>query len=74
MFVATGTREFEVAAIPAEVVDTTGARGNSFNAGFLSRFVCGEDLEACAEAGVLAAVTKRRRQSGRNSCFRKLES
>ena len=53
--IATRSREFEVAAIPAEVVDTTGA-GDSFNAGFLSRFVLGEDLDACAEAGVLAAA------------------
>jgi sugar/nucleoside kinase (ribokinase family) len=52
--VVTRSAEFEVAAIPAEVVDATGA-GDSFNAGFLSRFVLGEDLEACAEAGVLAA-------------------
>jgi sugar/nucleoside kinase (ribokinase family) len=53
--IATRGREFEVAALPAEVVDTTGA-GDSFNAGFLSRFVLGENLEACAEAGVLAAA------------------
>lgn len=52
--IATRTREFEVPAIPVEVVDTTGA-GDSFNAGFLSRFMRGEDLEACAEAGALAA-------------------
>jgi sugar/nucleoside kinase (ribokinase family) len=57
--IATRERQFEVPAIPAEVVDATGA-GDSFNAGFLSRFILsqsmqGEDLEACAQAGALAA-------------------
>jgi sugar/nucleoside kinase (ribokinase family) len=53
--IATRDREFEVPAVPADVVDTTGA-GDSFNAGFLSRFLRGEQLKACAEAGALAAA------------------
>jgi sugar/nucleoside kinase (ribokinase family) len=51
---------FEVPAVRARVVDTTGA-GDSFNAGFLSRFVRGAPLGECARAGVEAgarAVTR----------------
>jgi sugar/nucleoside kinase (ribokinase family) len=55
VLIVTRSWEFEVAAIPAEVLDTTGA-GDSFNAGFLSRFVLGDDLESCAQAGVAAAA------------------
>jgi sugar/nucleoside kinase (ribokinase family) len=44
-----------VAAVPSHVVDTTGA-GDSFNAGFLSRFVRGGHLGECAQAGVEAAA------------------
>ncbi len=54
-FVASQTREFEVPAIPTEAVDTTGA-GDSFNAGFLAAFLSGGNLEACAQAGVLAGA------------------
>jgi sugar/nucleoside kinase (ribokinase family) len=53
--IATRNREFELPAFPTDVVDTTGA-GDSFNAGFLSRFLLGEDLEACAQFGALAAA------------------
>jgi len=57
--IATREKQFEVPAIPVDVVDSVGA-GDSFNAGFLSRFILSqsmqdEDLEACAEAGALAA-------------------
>lgn len=51
---------FEVPAVPAKVVETTGA-GDSFNAGFLAAFVKGAPLEECARAGAAAgarAVTR----------------
>jgi sugar/nucleoside kinase (ribokinase family) len=51
---------FERKARRVEAVDGTGA-GDSFNAGFLSRFVRGAPLEKCAQAGIEAgarAVTK----------------
>jgi sugar/nucleoside kinase (ribokinase family) len=53
--VTSAAEQFEVPAIPAEVVDTTGA-GDSFNAGFLAEFIKGRELEACAKAGVLAGA------------------
>lgn len=51
---------FTVPALRVKAVEMTGA-GDSFNAGFLSRFVRGASLEECAHAGVQAgarAVTK----------------
>lgn len=50
--------EGEVFQIPARrtrVVDTTGA-GDSFNAGFLARFLQGAPVRDCAKAGILAAA------------------
>lgn len=46
---------FHQPAIRTTVVDTTGA-GDSFNAGFLSRFVHGASLAECAYAGAQAAA------------------
>jgi len=46
---------FHLAAPAVDVVDTTGA-GDSFNAGYLSRFLQGADARACAEAGLTAAA------------------
>ena len=54
VFTATRGREFELPALPAKVVDTTGA-GDSFNAGFLAEFVKGRGLEAGVQNGILAA-------------------
>ena len=51
--VATGAEQFEMAAIPTDVVDTTGA-GDSFNAGFLAEYLKGAELRACLESGMLA--------------------
>jgi sugar/nucleoside kinase (ribokinase family) len=46
---------WQVPARPVRVVDTTGA-GDSFNAGFLARFLAGGDIRESAEAGVAAAA------------------
>lgn len=59
------TREecFRQPALATEVVDTTGA-GDSFNAGFLSQFVQGASLRACAQAGAEAAARSLTRIGG----------
>jgi sugar/nucleoside kinase (ribokinase family) len=46
---------FRIPAVKTKVVDATGA-GDSFNAGFLSRFVRSSDLRDCAHAGVIAGA------------------
>ncbi len=53
--IASAGKSFRVPATAAEAVDTTGA-GDSFNAGFLSKFLTGAKLEACAKAGALAGA------------------
>lgn len=60
VLVAAGKRLLRLPAVPTRVVETTGA-GDSFNAGFLTRFVRGAALEECAMAGLRAgarAVTR----------------
>ncbi len=53
--VVSSATEFEVHAVPAIAIDTTGA-GDSFNAGFLAAFLKGADLRDCAAAGALAGA------------------
>jgi sugar/nucleoside kinase (ribokinase family) len=58
--IASDTGMFTVPAVRVKAVEMTGA-GDSFNAGFLSRFVRGASLRECAQAGVEAgarAVTR----------------
>ncbi len=61
--IASQGTSFFVPAVEVEAVDTTGA-GDSFNAGFLSKFVRGAKLEDCAKAGVQAASRSVRRVGG----------
>lgn len=46
---------FRVPAVKARMVDATGA-GDSFNAGFLARFLRGGDLRECARSGAKAGA------------------
>lgn len=46
---------FRVPALKVRAVDTTGA-GDSFNAGFLARFLQGATIRECAQAGIAAAA------------------
>lgn len=58
--------EDEVLRIPARkvrAVDTTGA-GDSFNAGFLARFLRGASIRECARAGIAAAARCVRKVGG----------
>jgi sugar/nucleoside kinase (ribokinase family) len=65
---ARGVRIGEVVlrALPAELVDPTGA-GDAFCAGFLARHVAGDDVEECARAGLAAAAEAIARAGGRPS-------
>ncbi len=54
---------FRVPPRRVKVVDTTGA-GDSFNAGFLTRFVQGAPLEECARAGAQAGARAVTRHGG----------
>lgn len=56
-------KEVSVPAIPVEVVDPIGA-GDSFNAGFLHKYVQGADLAACLTYGNLVAACSTTRAGG----------
>ncbi len=62
-FVRRGAECIEAPPVPVEVVDPVGA-GDSFDAGFLSRFVAGCDLGTCARWGNLAGAFSTTRPGG----------
>lgn len=53
--VANSQGTFELPARRVKVVDTTGA-GDTFNAGFLARFLAGGNIQSCAKAGIAAGA------------------
>src|SRR5206468_6017868 len=48
-------KRFTAASVPVEVTDLVGA-GDSFDAGFLHKFILGADLQACLEYGNLCGA------------------
>ena len=50
-----GDETAEIAAVPAKVIDTTGA-GDAYAAGFLTALTAGKPLSACGHLGSLAAA------------------
>ena len=54
VLIADGEEVIELAAPPAEVVDTTGA-GDTFNGVLVARLAAGDDLRRAAELAVAAA-------------------
>lgn len=58
-----GTTVVHVPALPADVVDTTGA-GDSFNAGFLHRWLRGGRLEECLRYGAACGALSTRDVGG----------
>ena len=58
-----GTRRVHVPGVRVEPVDTIGA-GDSFNAGFLSAWLRGEDAEVCARAGNITGALSTQRPGG----------
>lgn len=53
--ILTSEHTFEIAAAPAEVVDTTGA-GDAYAAGFLAALTAGKTLDHCGRLGSAAAA------------------
>lgn len=58
-----GTERFESPAIAVDAVDAVGA-GDSFDAGFLNRYVKGADVNECLRAGNLAGALSTTRAGG----------
>jgi len=58
-----GKDQFRAPRMPVEPVDTVGA-GDSFNAGFLHRFILRANLEACLEYGNAVAALSTTRAGG----------
>ena len=58
-----GSSRFGVTALPVQPVDTVGA-GDSFNAGFLHKFIRGSAIQDCLEYGVACAGLSTTRTGG----------
>ena len=58
-----GKDQFRVPSMPVQPVDTVGA-GDSFNAGFLHKFILRANLEACLEYGNAVAALSTTRAGG----------
>jgi len=58
-----GRNRFSVPALPVQPVDTVGA-GDSFNAGFLHKFIRGSAIQDCLEYGVACAGLSTTRAGG----------
>ena len=66
-----GKETLRAPAVPTECVDSVGA-GDSFDAGFLSSYVRGADIEECLESGNVAGALSVTRQGG-TEAFRDAE-
>ncbi len=62
-FAKSGKNQFHVPALTVQPVDTVGA-GDSFNAGFLHKFMLRASLEECLEFGNTAAALSTTRAGG----------
>ena len=58
-----GKNQFHAASLPVQPVDTVGA-GDSFNAGFLHKFILRRNLEECLEYGNAVAALSTTRAGG----------
>jgi len=58
-----GSKRFSLPAFPVEPVDTVGA-GDSFNAGFLHKFIRGSAVQDCLEFGIMCASLSTTRTGG----------
>jgi sugar/nucleoside kinase (ribokinase family) len=58
-----GGKRFEAAAVTVNPVDAVGA-GDSFNAGFISQYIQGADVESCLAYGNLAGALSTTRRGG----------
>jgi len=66
-----GSKELHSAAVPVTVVDPVGA-GDSFDAGFLHKYIHGADLALCLDCGNLAGALSATRPGG-TEAFREAE-
>jgi sugar/nucleoside kinase (ribokinase family) len=58
-----GTEHFKSAPVKVQVIDTVGA-GDSFDAGFLSQYIRGADIETCLARGNLAGALSTTKPGG----------